>query len=171
MVRKQIKINGHYRKGIPARKIIVTADDLIEAFDTHFEETAYYLDLQKGIVILVSEFDDTDNLKEKIESDMTGRYVYIEPIPSLEGYQQMEDFIAMVSDKNLQEKLLIAISGTGAFHRFKEVLLTHPEERQRWFDFHEKMITEYTKEWISNLNRELEKNPKTKYGDMIVWVQ
>jgi len=158
-------------KGISARKIKVTADDLIEAFDTHFEETAYYLDLQKGIVILVSEFDDADSLKEKIESDMTGRYVYIEPIPSSEGYRQMEDFIATVIDKNLQEKLLIAISGTGAFRRFKDVLLMYLEQRQRWFDFHEKMIKEYAKEWINDLNRELEKNPKTKYGDMIVWVK
>jgi len=158
-------------QGILTRKVTVPVDDLIEAFDTHFEETAYYLDLQNGKMILVSEIDDSDNLKEKIESDTTGRYVYVEPIPSSEGYRHMEDFITTVPEKNLQEKLVIAISGKGAFRRFKEVLLMYPEQRQRWFDFHEKMIKKYAKEWINDLNRELEKNPKAKYGDTIIWIK
>lgn len=158
-------------KEILTRKITVTVDDLIEAFDTHFEETAYYLDLQNGKMILVSEIDDLDNLKEKIESDNTGRYVYVEPILSPEGYRQMEDFIATLADKNLQEKLEIAISGKGAFRRFKDVLLMYPEQRQNWFDFHETMMKEYAQDWVNDLNRELEKNPKAKYGDTVVCIK
>jgi hypothetical protein len=47
----------------------------------------------------------------------------------------------------------------------------YPEQRQRWFDFHETMMKEYAQEWVHELNRELEKNPKAKYGDTIIWIK
>lgn len=144
---------------------------MIEAFDTHFDETAYYLDLKTGKILFVTEYGDIDNLKEKIENDSTGRYVYIKPIPSPEGYRQMEDFIDTITDKNLQEKLEIAISGKGAFLRFKDVLISCPEERQRWFDFHEKAMREYVTEWVEDLNWGLKGDSKSMYGGTIVWVK
>jgi len=83
----------------------------------------------------------------------------------------MEDFIATVTDKNLQEKLEIAISGKGAFRRFKAVLISYPEERQRWFDFHEKAMREYVNEWVEDLNWGLKRDSKSTYGGTIVWVK
>jgi len=152
-------------------KVSVNVGDLIEAFDTHFDETAYYLDLKTGEILFVSEYDNIDNLKEKIENDSTGRYVYIKQISSPEGYRQMEDFIDMITDKNLQEKLEIAISGKGAFLRFKDVLISCPEERQRWFDFHEKAMRGYANEWVEDLNWGLKGDSKSMYGGTIVWVK
>lgn len=41
---------------------------------------------------------------------------------SRDAYQDMEDFIDALDDDNLAERLAIAISGRGAFRRFRDVL-------------------------------------------------
>jgi len=67
---------------------------------------------------------------------------------SHEGYQDMEDFIETVNEMNLKEKLNIAISGKGAFRRFKDVLNYYPKEKERWFKFKDEKIMERVNEWL-----------------------
>jgi hypothetical protein len=61
------------------------------------------------------------------------RWLYVECEGSREGYRDMERFIATVEDAAVVDRLEIAITGQGAFRRFKDVLSRWPDELQRYF--------------------------------------
>jgi len=51
------------------------------------------------------------------------------------AYGDMEDFIEALSDRDRADRPSIAISGRGAFRRFKDVLGRWPGDVQAWFAF------------------------------------
>ena len=117
-------------------------------------EVEYYLDLETGEILFVSEgMDDEETGKLKIQiGEELDRY---EPIPkaeSYEGYRDMQAFIATVEDDHLSELLEVAINGKGAFRRFKDVLLNYPEERERWFQFKDDRMKERALEWLDDID-------------------
>ena len=132
----------------------IDLDELCEAMDNSSYETQYYLDLETGEILLISEHmddEETGKLKDQIEEEFE-RY---EPIPmaeSHEGYRDMQDFIATVNNEHLVELLEVAINGKGAFRRFKDVLLNYPEERERWFKFRDERMEERALEWLESID-------------------
>ncbi len=60
----------------------------------------------------------------------------------------MEDFIETVKGVKLKEKLYNALTGKGAFRRFKDVLNSYPKERERWFKFKDEKVIERVNEWL-----------------------
>lgn len=62
-------------------------------------------------------------------------WVVVAPAGSRDGWQDMADFIETVADLDLRRRLEIAIEGTGAVRRFKDVLHQDADERtrQRWY--------------------------------------
>lgn len=64
----------------------------------------------------------------------------IEPLPSRVGYGDLEDFIAGVQDRRGADLIHRAITGRGAFRRFKGTLVEFPELRQTWFEFHDRRM-------------------------------
>ena len=132
----------------------IDLDELYDAMENSSYEVEYYLDLETGEILFVSEgMDDeeTGKLKNQIEEEL-GRY---EPIPkaeSYEGYRDMQAFIATVEDDHLSELLEVAINGKGAFRRFKDVLLNYPEERERWFQFKDDRMKERALEWLDDID-------------------
>jgi hypothetical protein len=67
----------------------------------------------------------------------------------------MEDFIATLADNHLVDLLVVAISGRGAFRRFKDVLLNYPAERERWFRFKNDLMRQRVLEWLEDIDVEL----------------
>jgi hypothetical protein len=61
----------------------------------------------------------------------------------------MERFIQMLEDGELRDKLTSAIDGKGAFRRFKDVLMTHAPERERWFAFRSERLRVFMEAWLS----------------------
>jgi len=45
----------------------------------------------------------------------------------------MADFVASVPDQEIRRRLERAIEGRGAFRRFEDELLDHPDLREAWF--------------------------------------
>jgi hypothetical protein len=120
----------------------------------------YYLDSQTGEVIPISsgsefsdDFDSNQEMEDAIECDPT-RYIRVPNISSREAYENMEEFIETLGDPNLKEKLYIAIDGPGAFRRFKDVLISYPEERERWFALRDKKIENKGLEWLKSIRIE-----------------
>ena len=97
---------------------------------------------------------ETGKLKDKIEEE-SDRYERIPKAESHEGYEEMQDFIATVKDERLTALLEVAISGKGAFRRFKDVLLNYPEERERWFQFRDAKVRERALEWLDDIDLSL----------------
>ena len=85
---------------------------------------------------------------EQVEAGFGSRIIAIPAQDSHEGYRDMEDFNATVGSPRLQERLERAISGRGAFRNFKNVLLDHPAERERWFKFKDEQVQQRMLDWL-----------------------
>ena len=136
----------------PKRKVRVDLEELRFALEDGSYEHRYFLDTETGEVILVSEmFDDEEAERQLAEIDEAepGRYLQVPAADSREGYAGMQDFIATVSDEHLQELLDVAIQGRGAFRRFKDVLVRHPTEQERWFDFQVLRLEARARAWLA----------------------
>ena len=134
-----------------SRKVNADLEELCYVFEDSSIDHRYYLDLETGEIIFISDcFMDPmekEELDEKVEDGLGERYISIPAPDSHEGYEDMVDFIETVGDQNLEEKLSIAVRGSGAFRRFKDVVLSSPEEKERWFKFKETKLKERIKEW------------------------
>jgi hypothetical protein len=60
----------------------------------------------------------------------------------------MEDFIVTVADDEQADRLSIAITGRGAFRRFKDVLSRWPEEFERWHAFSDERKRGRARSWL-----------------------
>jgi len=132
----------------------IDLDGLCSAMEDSSYEHKYYLDLETGEILFLSEYmddDEAEKLREKID-DGPDRYERIPKAESHEGYEDMQDFIATVKDERLSELLEVAINGKGAFRRFKDVLLNYPEERERWFQYRDDRTQERALEWLDDID-------------------
>lgn len=131
----------------------VELSELCSAMENSSGEYAYYLDLETGEILFISDYlDDTE--AEKLRDDVDEnpkRYKPIAKAQSYEGYHDMEDFIATAEDEHLAKLLEVAIEGKGAFRRFKDVLARYPEERERWFRFKDQRMRERAVEWLEEI--------------------
>jgi predicted nucleotidyltransferase len=101
------------------------------ALEDHSSEGSWWIDAATGEVWYWRD-DDDDPEFDPVQRDDARR---IDPLPSGEGYGDMEDFIARVPDRRAADLLERAISGRGAFRRFKDTLFEFPELREVWFRF------------------------------------
>jgi predicted nucleotidyltransferase len=91
---------------------------------------------------------------DRVEIGYGTRYIAVPHIDSHEAYRDMEHFIQTVRDTRLQGQLWRAISGRGAFRRFKDVLYDHPGERERWFEFSERQLRQCVLDWLESVGIE-----------------
>jgi Uncharacterised protein family (UPF0158) len=77
------------------------------------------------------------------------RRLYVECEGSRDSYRDMERFIETVDDPAMVDRLEIAISGKGAFRRFKDVLSRWPEELQRYLQFSEERKRGRARAWLA----------------------
>ena len=136
------------------RILRINLDELCEAMEDNSYEHEYYLDLETGEILFLSEYmddEETEKLRDNIDDD-PDRYERIPKTESHDGYEDMQDFIATVKDERLVELLEAAINGKGAFRRFKDVLLNYPEERERWFQFKDDRMQELALEWLGDID-------------------
>jgi len=135
----------------------IDLDELCSVMENISYENEYYLDLETGEILFLSEYmddEETENLRERIDEE-SDRYKLIPKAESHEGYEDMQDFIATVEDKHLAELLEVAINGKGAFRQFKDMLLSYPEERERWFSFKDDRMEGRALEWLDDIDATL----------------
>ena len=137
------------------KKILkIDLDELCSAMEDSSYEDEYYLDLETGEILFISDYmddEETGKLKDQVDEN-PDRYERIPEAESHEGYEDMVDFIATVKDERLAELLEVAINGKGAFRRFKDVLLNYPEERESWFQFKDDRMEEKALEWLDDID-------------------
>ena len=90
-----------------------------------------------------------DEQGEDEDDDEEDRWLYVERHGSHEGYRDMELFIATVDDREVADRLEIAISGKGAFRRFKDVLSRWPEELGRYFVLRDERQRGRARAWLT----------------------
>jgi len=118
------------------------------AFEHNAPETHSYLDLKTGQVVTIVDSRPEDEEKRQLIRKSEGRFVHLDPASSREQYRWMERFVQSVADEALKERLILAIDGKGAFRRFKDVLLSYPVERDRWFTYRANLLHIYINGWL-----------------------
>lgn len=122
----------------------VDLGELAEALEDYSYEHSWWLDPGTGEVVLRSDTSEAQGEADPETRDLRA----IDPLPSREGYEDMEDFIGHVRDPRARELLARAIQGRGAFRRFKDTLFDFPELREAWFGFHDRRVERRAVEWL-----------------------
>ena len=108
------------------------------------------IDLKTGQVWLHGPgYDIDDDADDEDDGDAEGRWLYVENQGSHDGYRDMERFIATVKDPEIADRLEIAITGKGAFRRFKDVLARWPDEMARYFLLCEERQRGRARAWLA----------------------
>ena len=118
--------------------------DLAEALEDHSYEHSWWLDAHTGEVVLWSEALEDEAERHPEEQGLRA----IDPTPSHEAYEDMQDFIERVRNPQARDLLERAIAGRGAFRRFKDTLLDFPELREAWFRFHDARVERRAIRWL-----------------------
>ena len=110
------------------------------------------IDLQTGEVWPKTAIEYAQEMGEEDEdeSDDPDRWLWVDCEGSRPGYRDMEWFISAVEDSEIQDRLSIAISGRGAFRRFKDTLSRWPDLMTRWFAFSEDRQRGRARAWLAN---------------------
>src|SRR6186713_2440898 len=117
----------------PLKKVPIAWEALEDAFENNAPEVHSYLHLETGEVVRIVDGIADPGMHRRVMSDPT--YLRVDPVSSREQYRWMERFIATVDEGELRDKLVQSIDGKGAFRRFKDVLMSFPVDRERWFTF------------------------------------
>ena len=83
------------------------------------------------------------------DQDDEDRWLHVAHEGSREGYRDMEVFIATMEDPANIDRLQIAITGTGAFRRFKDVLSRWPQELQRYYQLSNERQRGRARAWLA----------------------
>jgi hypothetical protein len=134
----------------PLRDVPVDWEALEDAFENNAPEVHSYLQLSTGEVIRVVDGVADPQMHARIAGDTN--YLRVDPVSSREQYRWMERFIPMVESPELRGRLNQAIDGKGAFRRFKDVLMTHAEERERWFAYRSERLKTFMDAWLTAHN-------------------
>jgi hypothetical protein len=128
------------------REVPVDWEALEDAFENNAPEVHSYLHLTTGEVLRVVDGVADPQMHVRIASD--GNYLRIDPVSSREQYRWMERFIPLAEDTELRDKLTQAIDGKGAFRRFKDVLMSFGDEREKWFTFRSERLRTFMEAWL-----------------------
>lgn len=130
----------------PVRDVPVDWEALEDAFENNAPEVHSYLHLTTGDVLRVVDGVADPQMHARINGDTA--YLRIAPVSSREQYRWMERYIPMVEEGDLRGKLAASIDGKGAFRRFKDVLMSHGAERERWFAFRSERLRTFMEAWL-----------------------
>jgi Uncharacterised protein family (UPF0158) len=132
--------------------------DMLEAAMEDSDLTnRYFLNLVTGQVVFFLEDVGLSNEDEHLLEEIDGSddYVTVERIPSHEAYQWMVDFVDQMvapTDEYAAGKLSIALSGKGAFRRFKNTLHDVDDQwLQAWHQWRDKQLKAAVDEWVKSV--------------------
>ncbi len=136
-----------------------TADGSITWFDDFImrrldtlltdEETLEQVELTIRQQVDLSESERNQLLEAaRIEWNEGERYRVVPHQNSYEGYRDMQEFIWSLEDERLRELLEVAIRGSGAFGRFKDVIHRDSTARDKWYLFRDARQHERILEWL-----------------------
>lgn len=128
-------------------KVPIAWEALEDAFENNAPEVHSYLHLETGEVIRIVDGIADPGMHQRVMKDSI--YLRIDPVSSREQYRWMERFIATVDEPEFRDKLVRAIDGKGAFRRFKDVLMSYPVDRERWFAFRSERLRACMDAWLT----------------------
>ena len=127
-----------------SKKIVVKLKDVANELETVNAEAYNFLNIETGEFIYYHEdFSDEDIDIEEFEDD---KYIRLPSQYDIHEYKIMEEFVEQLEDVRKQNSLYRALSGRGAFRRFKDMLYEVGLE-QKWYKYREQAFLEIAKNW------------------------
>ena len=129
---------------IPLKQVIQAIEEASEVFtsfwDTKTGKTVYLANP------LMTDMTEEDKALAAAIEDMPERFLRFPTKYEIHQYRIMEDFIDQLSPGKVQEELVHAIRGKGAFRRFKQSMRFHRLE-QCWYDYLAEAYREIAIRW------------------------
>ena len=130
--------------------INIDIDEIVEALEMVNENSTAYLNLDNGEIEWLSDFmerEEAEEISEKIES---GNYARLPSQYEIHEYEMMEKFIETIPLPKIQNELAAAISGKGAFRRFKNTVRFYRMENE-WYEFRNCAYRTLSENWLEEL--------------------
>jgi hypothetical protein len=106
-----------------------------------------YIDLETGVTWPSSVLDDGGEDVPNPDAD-PDRYLFVPNDGSRDAWQDMSDFTQTVGDLALRAQLEEAISGRGAFSRFRRLLDRHEELLRNWRIYENERAVGRARAWL-----------------------
>lgn len=97
---------------------------------------------------LADWLEDEVRCAAQVGAGIGTRFVRVPNEEPSDAYDDLAAFVESVTDRRLRGRLERAITGRGAFRRFKDELLDHPAERERWFGFRQARLHQRILDWL-----------------------
>lgn len=130
----------------------VSLDELAGVLEGDPAQGGGRIELATGHVCPDAAFGDWSVLSEEEGDELEDpdKWLWVHCEGSRDGYRDMERFIETVTDPGRADRLDIAITGRGAFRRFKDVLARWPGELERWYAFSTERQYGRARAWLAN---------------------
>ena len=106
------------------------------------------IDVVTGEVWPQTALEYAEETGEEMDDD-PDRWLYVDGEGSRSGYQDMVWFIDELDDPAVADRLARAISGRGAFRRFKDTLFDRPDLMTRWYAFSNDRQRGRARSWLA----------------------
>jgi hypothetical protein len=149
---------SHYYLDLESGEVLMVGDDYRQELEDLMEEA----DPKAKLEDLVRDSELPDWHKQalseaqRVAEDDGTRLVEVSAPGAREGFHDMAAFVTTVPEPRLRAELRRALSGRGAFRRFKDVLASDFRERERWFQFKRERLRAQMKDWLASLDIEPE---------------
>lgn len=124
---------------------MVTLSKIIEGLEMVNDITDCYYNPNKDEIFL-SDIGEYENLTEDEIDELFEKSIILPTQYEINEYQIMADFIEIIENEKIKEKLKNIIQGKGAFRRFKDYCF-QVNIIQDWYRFKEKKYKEIAIEW------------------------
>jgi hypothetical protein len=138
------------------RNLCIELADLIEAFENEAEGIFYYLDILNGEIVKVSEDYCADETISQIDYNDPERFLKINPFPPEELLKIRGNFLGLVEDENIRDKLEVALMHRGPIRRFSEVIENYDEYYKKWKHFQKQGMKDSIQKWASSIDLSFE---------------
>ena len=126
---------------------MINIQTIIDGLEMVDDMNRVFLDTETDETVYLSEFDpDLTSDTAELMEEYPDRFI---PLPSqreINEYGMMEDFIDELPDGNQKDTLSMAISGRGAFRRFKDTVARFDLE-ESWYAFRDKQYARVARRW------------------------
>ena len=135
---------------------MINLDLIVEALEMTDDETNFFFDRKENDTVMLSPYsDDYKEVSDIIDEDEDDRFIRLPNQREINEYGMMEEFVSGVQNDNQRAALEIAISGRGAFRRFKDTVIRFGIEK-KWYAFRDREYLRVAREWCEENDVEYE---------------
>ena len=135
---------------------MINLDIIVEALEMTDNETEFFFDREKNDTVMLSQYsDDYQQVSDMIDEDEDDRFIRLPSQREINEYGMMEEFVSNVRNDSQRAALEIALSGRGAFRRFKDTVIRFGIEKN-WYAFRDKEYLRVAREWCEENDVEYE---------------